>query len=69
MDKWKIDIWQFHSVVDTYESNDVNEVLKWFRQTWLWSYDNGNCSFVVYKNNKILTFDKVSDLGFYEDDY
>ena len=69
MDKWKIEIWEYHYVVDSYESNSINEVLKWFRQNWLWSYDNGNCAFEVYKNNNELTFDEKYDLGFYEDDY
>ena len=69
MDKWKIEIWEYHYVVDSYESNSINKVLKWFRQNWLWSYDNGNCSFEVYKNNNELTFDEKYDLGFYEDDY
>lgn len=69
MKKWQIDIWQYHNVVDSYENNNIEEVLKWFRQNWLWSYDNGNCSFDVYKNDRLLTFDEENELGFFEDDY
>ena len=69
MNKWKIDIWHYHSIVDSYESDDINEALKWFRQGWKWSYDNGDCSFDVYKNDRLLTFDEENKLGFFEDDY
>lgn len=65
---YRIEIWQFHSIIDEYKNNDISKVLNWYRQHWKYCYDWGNCSFEVYKNNKILSFDEENKLGFFEDD-
>lgn len=62
---YKIEIWQFHSKVDEYENNDINKVLYWYKQHWKSCYDFGNCSFDLYKDNKILSFEQENEFGFF----
>ena len=66
--KYKIEIWQFHSLVETFESDDVNKVLEWYRAEWKTAYDYGHCTFYLYKNGKMLDFDTKYDLGFFKDE-
>ena len=63
--RYKIEIWQWHSIVDTYESNDINEVLEWYKDEWKDCYDYGNCTFYMFDDNKELSFDEKHKLGFY----
>ena len=49
-DLYKIEIWRYHSIEATYESNDINEVVKWYREEWQYAYEWGECSFSVFKN-------------------
>ena len=65
---YKIKIWQYHCLVDTYENNDVKEILEWYKEHWLWTYENGGCAFYVYENDRELTFDEEYKLGFYEEE-
>lgn len=66
IDKYRIEIWQYHSKADEYESNDLKAVLKWFREKWLWVYDNDGCSFSVFENDRRMSFEEEYDLGFYD---
>jgi hypothetical protein len=62
--KYKIEIWQYHSVVETYESDDIEDVLQWYRCYWRWPYELGDCSFDVYKDGRILSWNEEYKLGF-----
>lgn len=62
---YKIEIWQYHSIIDTYENEDINKVLKWYKSNWEYVYEHGNCAFSLYKNGEILTFEEKCKLGFY----
>lgn len=64
MKEYKIEIWIFGSIADTYESDNVEEVLKWFNRHWRNCYDNGGCAIEVYQNDKRLSFYEVYNLGF-----
>lgn len=57
----------YGTVTDTFESNELNEILTWWRRNHLLDYDNGHNTFYLYKNGKELDFDEVYELGFYED--
>lgn len=63
---YKIEIWRFHIIYDTYTSNDIKDILKWFRENWLLMSSNEECHFFVYKNNKEVSFDELYKLGFYK---
>ena len=65
--RYKIEIWQYHGIVETYESNDIKDILKWYKNNWKYTYECGDCSFSICDNNKELSFDEVYELGFYED--
>lgn len=62
---YKIEIWRFHCVEETYTSNNIKDVLKWYRDNWQISYEYGGCSFEVYKNGKQLSFDELNEIGFF----
>lgn len=64
--KYKIEIWRFH-IIDTFKSNDINEILKWYREKYQYMYDMGECAFYVYIGNKELGFDEEEKLGFFKD--
>lgn len=57
----------YGSVTDTYENDDLNEVLRWWRINHLLNYENGHNAFYVYKNNKEITFEEEYKLGFCDD--
>ena len=64
--KYKIEIWQYHIIAETYESDDLTDILSWFRSEWLSAYDMGYCSFNVYEDGRELSFDELYGLGFYD---
>jgi len=63
---YKIEIWQFHGITETFENEDVREVVRWFNENWKWSYENVGCSFIVYKDNQELSFNEEYELGFHD---
>ena len=64
--KYKIEIWIYHSIRETYENDDIEEVLKWYKDNWKSRYDYGGCSFSLLKNNEELSFKEINKLGFYD---
>lgn len=66
MKKYKIEIWQYHQIVETFESDDIKEVLNWYIENWRAVYDYGGCTFYLYEKHKKLSFDKEYELGFYD---
>ena len=63
---YKIEIWRFHVIHETYTSNNIKEILKWYRENWQIAYEYGDCYFEVYKNDKELSFDELNGIGFFE---
>jgi len=64
--KYRIEIWVYHNLHTKYESDDIKEVLKWYRKKWQVSYDFGNCTFYLFEDNKRLSFEETNELGFYD---
>ena len=62
---YKIEIWRFHLIHETYTSNNIKEILKWYRENYLLLYEYGECCFYVYKNDEELSFDECSKIGFF----
>ena len=63
--KYKVDIWQYCSIIDTYECNDIEEAAEWYKSHWSLAYDNGLCAVEIYENGEDYPFDKAVKLGFY----
>lgn len=64
--KYKIEVWQYHIVAETYESDDIKDILSWFKSSgWYTSYDMGYCSFDVYEDGRELSFEEENGFGFY----
>ena len=64
--KYAIEIWIHHSVEETYESNNIKDVLNWYKDNWQSCFDYDGCTFYVFKNNKELSFEEINRLGFYD---
>lgn len=63
--KYRIEIWQYHNITETYESNDIDDILQWYRIHWYWCYELGDCTFYVYKDDVELSWDEEYKLGFH----
>ena len=63
--KYKIVIWCYQTIKDTYESEELQEALDWFISNWLGIWERGGCAFYVYEDDRELSFDEAYDLGFY----
>lgn len=64
--KYKIEIWQYHEIVETYENEDIKEILKWYKEEWQYTFDMGGCAFYIYENDRRMDFDEKYKLGFYD---
>ena len=63
--KYRINVWQYGRIIEDYYSNDVNEVVKWYRKNWADSYEVGNCTIEVYESDKDMLFNRAVACGFY----
>ena len=65
--KYKIEIWQYCSLSGLYESDDIEDIVKWYKSEWQDCYDDGGCTFEVYEYGRKLSFEESFDLGFFDD--
>ena len=63
--KYKIEIWQYQDITATYESDNIQDILSWYRSNWYHSYVMGFCSFSVHENERELSFEEEYEFGFY----
>ena len=63
--KYKIEIWQWHALSKTYESNNIKDVVEWYKLHWKDCYEQGYCTFCVYENDRQLSFSEEDNLGFF----
>ena len=62
---YKIEIWRYNSVVETYEDDDIEEVLRWYISNYKYCYELGGCTFTLYKDDVELSFEEEYELGFH----
>lgn len=62
---YEIEIWQYHVMVENYKSNNIEEILEWFKFNWQSCCESGYASFFVYKNSIEISFEELDNLGFY----
>lgn len=60
--KYKAEIWHYRSIIDTCESDDVEDIKEWFKFEWGISYDNGMCYLEVYRDGEVLDWDEKFEL-------
>ncbi len=63
---YKIEIWRYHSITETFENKNAKKVLKWYKDNWQTCFDYGGCTFYLYKDDKKLSFEEAYELGFYD---
>ena len=64
--KYKIEIWRYHFIVETYESEKITEFLKWYKSKWRRAYEMSECTFYIYENDKELAFEEAVKFGFFD---
>ena len=64
--KYKIEIWQWQSMRDIFESDNIEDIVEWYESEWKDCFEMGYCSFGVYENDRRLSFDEEWDLGFHK---
>lgn len=63
---YRIEIWMYHSKVDEYKNKDVSKVLEWYKEHYEETYNHDGCTFYLYKSRKILEYEEINKLGFYD---
>ena len=63
--RYKIEIWQWYNITATYESNDIEDILSWYKSNWHYCYDMGDCAFDIYEDGRLLDFEEENELGFH----
>lgn len=63
--KYKIDIWQYGRITESYESDNIVEVADWYKSHWSFVYDYGDCNIEVYRDGEDIPFEEALKLGFY----
>ena len=63
--KYKIDVWQWGSIRESYECDDIKEAVDWYKENWSGAYDNGLCAVEIYEDGENYSFDEAFELGFY----
>jgi len=66
--RYAIEIMESYYAIDEYTSDDIGEVLKWYRKNYKEDCDNGFVKFDLYKDDNYLTFEECYLLGFYEEE-
>lgn len=61
---YKIEIWQHRSIVEVYESDDIQNIIAWYKWYWAGTYEEYECAFCVYKNGIELSYAELWNLGF-----
>ena len=60
--KYKAEIWRYHSIIDTCESDNIDDIREWFKFEWGASYDNGMCALMVYQDGEEMSWDEMFEL-------
>ena len=63
--KYKIEIWQWHDLVEQFADDNILKILEWYKENWQYIYEKDGCTFYVYKNDELLPFDHLYKLGFF----
>lgn len=63
--KYRIDIWQYGNIADSYESDNIEEVVNWYKENWVDAYEYGLCSMDVYEQRRDIPFEEAVKLGFF----
>ena len=60
--KYKAEIWRYRGIIDTCESDNIDDIREWFKSEWYASYYNGMCSLMVYRDGEEMSWDEMFDL-------
>ena len=63
--KYRIEILRYCNLVEEHRSDNIEDILEWYKTYWQSCYDWGGCAFNVYRDDKELDFDEEYELGFY----
>lgn len=63
--KYRIDVWQYGNIVESYEGDDLTELVDWYKENWFVAYEHGLCALDIYEQRKDIPFEEAVKLGFY----
>ncbi len=63
--KYKIDVWQYGFLRESYESDNIEDVVNWYKENWCYAYQYGLCAIEIYEDGETYPFNKALELGFY----
>ena len=63
--RYKIEIWQYYNITATHESDDIQDILSWYRSNWHHAYEMGYCAFDIYEDERLLSFEEELEFGFH----
>ena len=63
--KYRIEIWQYHNMTESYESDNIDNVLQWYKVNWRCCYELDGCTFYLYKDGIELSWNEEYRLGFH----
>lgn len=68
MNEYRIEIWQYHFVTDSFSSYDIFNIRNWWLDKWYAAQRYGECSLEVYKNDRPMPMscEELGNLGFYD---
>lgn len=63
--KYRIDIWQYGDISESYESDDIKDLVNWYKENWSTAYYIGECTMDIYKPREDIPYEEAVRLGFY----
>lgn len=60
--KYRIEAWVYHSLVDEFETDSLEEARKWWKENWKKEEDCGEAYCEWYINGEVQTIEKVIEL-------
>jgi len=64
---YKIEIWRYKVIVDTFEDEHIEEIYNWFNnEGYKWQNENGENAFIVYEDGKIVDNYVLQESRFYD---
>lgn len=63
--KYRIDIWQYGNMVENYESDNIEEVVDWYKENWADAYEHSLCTMDVYEQRRDIPFEEAIKFGFF----
>ena len=59
---YKVNVWRNHAIVDTYRTDDLADLQRWYGEEWRMCEYYGECYCVLFVDNEEADFTKTFEL-------